>query len=176
MGRRFIEKAWPPVLAMAIIVAASNYLVQFPINDWLTWGAFTFPLAFLVNDLTNRFQGIRRARLVVACGFAVAALLSFWLAPWRIATASAGAFLISQLLDVQVFDRLRRTAWWLAPLVSTLLAAVIDTFIFFAGAFAGSGLPWHSWAVGDLAVKLAFALCLLVPYRVAISRFAPQPA
>lgn len=164
------------VMAMVLVVAASNWLVQFPINDWLTWGAFSYPFAFLVTDLTNRAFGAGRARQVVAVGFAVAILLSLWLAPWRIAVASGGAFLVGQLLDVSIFDRLRRAAWWLAPLVSSLLASVIDTAIFFAGAFAGSGLPWITWALGDLAVKLAVALAMLLPFRLLMAAYAPQAA
>lgn len=161
---------------MALVVAASNYLVQFPINDWLTWGAFSYPFAFLVTDLTNRAFGARRARLVVAVGFLVAIVLSLALAPWRIAVASGGAFLLGQLLDVQVFDRLRRASWWLAPLISSGLASVIDTFVFFGGAFAGEGLPWVTWALGDLGVKLAMAFLLLVPFRLLMASFRPSLA
>jgi len=164
------------VLAMTAIVALSNYLVQFAINDWLTWGAFTFPFAFLVTDLTNRAFGPRRARQVVAVGFLVAVALSLWLAPWRIAAASGSAFLLGQLLDVQIFDRLRRASWWLAPLASSALASLLDTAIFFAGAFAGEGLPWITWALGDLAVKLAMALVLLAPFRALMATYAPALA
>ena len=163
------------VAAMALVIATSNYLVQFPINDWLTWGAFSYPFAFLVTDLTNRAFGPRRARQVVAAGFVVAVALSLALAPWRIAIASGGAFLLGQLLDVQLFDRLRRASWWLAPLLSSALASVVDTFVFFGGAFAGEGLPWVTWALGDLAVKLAMALALLAPFRLLMAAFSPAP-
>lgn len=171
------------VLAMVLVVAASNYLVQFPLQipgtnsaEWLTWGAISFPFAFLVTDLTNRAYGPGRARLVIAVGFFIAVLLSFSLAPWRIAAASGGAFLLGQLLDVSIFHRLRRSAWWLGPLVSSSLASVLDTGIFFAGAFAGTGLPWFTWAVGDLTVKLAMVLVLLAPFRLLMASFAPLPA
>jgi len=167
------------VAAMTLVVAASNWLVQFAINDWLTWGAFSYPFAFLVTDLTNRAYGARRARQVVAVGFLVAVALSFALVEpgfWRIPVASGAAFLIGQLLDVSVFNRLRRSSWWLAPLVSSTLASVLDTAIFFSGAFAGEELPWITWALGDLAVKLAMALLLLAPFRLLMAVYAPLPA
>jgi uncharacterized PurR-regulated membrane protein YhhQ (DUF165 family) len=154
------------VLAMTIIVVASNILVQYPVNDWLTWGAFTYPVAFLVTDLANRRLGPAAARRVVYLGFALAVLCSIWLATPRIAVASGTAFLVAQLLDVVVFDRLRRGRWWRAPLVSSVLGSVIDTALFFSLAFAFTGLPWIGWAVGDLAVKLAVALAMLVPFRL----------
>lgn len=171
------------ILAMILVVAASNYLVQFPLEiagtnsaEWLTWGAISFPFAFLVTDLTNRAYGPARARQVIAAGFVIAVALSFTLAPWRIAAASGGAFLIGQLLDVSVFNRLRRAAWWLAPFASSALASIVDTGIFFAGAFAGEGLPWMTWAIGDLTVKLVMALMLLAPFRLLMASFAPLPA
>lgn len=154
-----------PVAAMAGVVALSNWAVQFPINDWLTWGAFTYPLAFLVNDLTNRRLGPETARRVVFVGFALAVALSVWLATPRIALASGAAFLTAQLLDTAVFDRLRRLAWWQAPLISTGFASVVDTGLFFSLAFAGTGLPWITWGLGDLAVKGAMALAMLVPFH-----------
>jgi len=167
------------IAAMTLVVAASNWLVQFAINDWLTWGAFTYPFAFLVTDLTNRAYGARRARQVVAVGFVVAVALSFALVDaqfWRIPVASGTAFLVGQLLDVSVFNRLRRSSWWLAPLVSSALASMVDTAIFFSGAFAGEELPWVTWALGDLAVKLTMALLLLAPFRLLMAAYAPQPA
>ncbi|MEO1190805.1 MAG: queuosine precursor transporter [Pseudomonadota bacterium] len=156
--------------AMVAVVALSNYLVQFLINDWLTYAAFTYPLTFLVTDLVNRRFGPGPARRVVFVGFLVAAALSLWLAPWQIAVASVTAFLTAQLLDVSVFDWLRRGTWWRAPLVSSVLASTVDTFIFFSIAFGGSEFNWIMLAVGDLAVKLAFTLVLLVPFRVLMSR------
>jgi len=164
------------VLAMVAVVAASNWLVQFPINDWLTWGAFSYPLAFLVTDLTNRWYGPTRARHVAYVGFALGVLLSLVLSDARIALASGAAFLSSQLLDITIFDRLRRASWWKAPLVGSVLASVWDTTVFFAGAFAFSGLPWLSWAAGDLVVKLSMALVLLVPFRAIMNLRAPALA
>lgn len=163
------------VAAMAVIVAASNYLVQFPLNDWLTLGAFTYPVAFLVTDLCNRRMGAGRTRLVVYAGFAVAVVLSVWLADWRIALASGSAFLAAQLLDVQIFDALRRRAWWLPPVASSLVASAVDTTLFFSIAFAGTGLPWETWALGDYGVKVLMALVMLLPYGSAIRSAAFRP-
>ena len=161
---------WVGVAAMIAVVAASNVAVQYPINDWLTWGAFTYPVAFLVTDLTNRSLGPAVARRVVLVGFALGVVLSVHLAGWRIGLASGGAFLVAQLLDVQIFDRLRRGTWWRAPFVSSTLASALDTALFFALAFAGSGLPWVTWAIGDYGVKLAMALGLLIPFRALMPR------
>ena len=153
-------------LAMAAVVLASNILVQFPINDWLTWGAITYPAAFLVSELVNRRHGPMQARRVAWVGFAVAVVASLVLAPARIAIASGAAFLLSQWLDIGVFDRLRHGSWWRAPLVATLLAAVLDTAVFWSIAFAGTSDPWVTWALGDLAVKLALGVALLLPFRL----------
>jgi queuosine precursor transporter len=155
----------PPVAAMVVVVAGSNFAVQYPINDWLTWGAFTYPVAFLVTDLTNRRRGPALARKVAYVGFALGVLLSILVAGPRLALASGSAFLTSQLLDIKVFDRLRRLTWWQAPLVSSALASVWDTAVFFGLAFTGSGLPWTTWAIGDLGAKAAMALLLLAPFR-----------
>nr|WP_246152384.1 queuosine precursor transporter [Roseospira navarrensis] len=151
---------------MAVVVVASNILVGYPINDWLTWGALTYPVAFLVTDLTNRRFGPARARRVVLVGFALAVVLSIALASPRIALASGTAFLVAQTLDVQVFDRLRNRVWWLPPLVSSVLGSALDTALFFTLAFAGTGLPWIGWGLGDFAVKIAVALALLPAFRV----------
>ena len=156
--------------AMATVVLASNILVQFPINDWLTFGAFSYPVAFLVSELVNRRFGPVQARRVAYLGFAVAIAASLWLAPTRIAIASGTAFIASQLLDISVFDRLRRGAWWRAPLIATVLAATLDTAVFFFIAFAGTTMPWISLAVGDLLVKLAVGVCLLLPFRLLIAK------
>ena len=179
------------VLAMAAVVTASNVLVQVPINDWLTWGAFTYPLAFLVTDLANRWAGPAAARRVVLAGFALALALSVSLAPPRVAVASGAAFLAAQMLDVWVFDRLRAGSWWRAPLVSSILGSALDTALFFTLAFApflvlfgedaawaaeavplfglGPAVPfWIGLAVGDFAVKIALALVALLPFRIAI--------
>ena len=166
----------PPILAMTAVVLASNYLVQFPINDFLTWGAFTYPVAFLVTDLTVRLQGPERARRAVYVGFALAVLLSLWLATPRIALASGAAFLAGQLLDILVFQRLRRAAWWKAPLVSSTAGSVIDTVLFFTLAFAGTGLPFVTLGLGDLAVKLVLAALFLAPFRAIIAFALPARA
>ncbi len=154
------------VMAMTVIVIASNILVQYPVNDWLTWGAFTYPVAFLVTDLANRRLGPAAARRVVYVGFALAVLCSAVLATPRIAVASGTAFLAAQLLDIRVFDRLRQGTWWRAPLVSSAIGSTVDTALFFSLAFALTGLPWIGWAIGDLGVKLAVALAMLLPFRL----------
>lgn len=164
------------VVAMAVVVVASNILVQHPIQlDWRvfgipaselwTWGALSYPVAFLITDLSNRALGPARARRVVFAGFALAVVLSVALAGWRIALASGSAFLLAQLLDVTVFDRLRRLRWWQAPLISSTLASTLDTLVFFALAFAGTAVPWVTLALGDYAVKLLVALIMLLPFR-----------
>ncbi|MEZ5810405.1 MAG: queuosine precursor transporter [Rhizobiaceae bacterium] len=195
----------PFVAAMAAIVVASNFLVQYPfahfgMQDLLTWGAFTYPVAFLVNDLTNRRFGPEAARKVVYAGFALAVVLSTWLATPRIAIASGSAFLTAQLLDVAVFDRLRGNAWWQAPFVSTLIGSVLDTVLFFSLAFAAAfgvldtvfgmndgslGFPvafmggevplWMSLAAGDFCVKVLVGLAMLVPYGALLSILKPVP-
>jgi uncharacterized PurR-regulated membrane protein YhhQ (DUF165 family) len=197
------QRLAPFVAAMAIVVAASNVLVQYPVpwlglGEILTFGAFTYPFAFLVTDLTNRSFGPSSARLVVTVGFAVAVLLSVMLATPRIAIASGSAFLLAQLLDVSVFDALRRQAWWQAPLISSVLGSLLDTAVFFGLAFAapfafldtgfgfedgslafpatvfGAEMPlWVSLALGDLAVKLIMALAMLAPYGALLAALRP---
>lgn len=151
--------------AMALVVVLSNLLVQHPINDWLTWGALSYPFAFLISDLLNRRYGPRPARRVAWAGFAAAVAVSVWIASPRIAVASGAAFICAQLLDIRVFDRMRHQQWWRAPMVSGVLAAILDTFVFFSIAFAASGAPWVTWALGDLLVKLALNLLMLLPFR-----------
>lgn len=160
-------------LAMVLIVVSANILVQTPVNDWLTWGAVTYPFTFLVVDLANRYYGPRAARRVVYVGFVVALVLSAWLATPRIAIASGSAFLCAELLDVVIFDRLRRRAWWLPPLASTLFASTVDTAVFFTLAFYGTDMPWVTLAIGDLGVKVALALFALLPFRVALALVRP---
>ena len=157
---------WRPILAMLIVITASNYLVQFPINDWLTWGAFTFPVAFLVTDLTNRALGAAAARRVAWVGFAIAVLVSLAVAPWRIAVASGVAFIVGQLLDIVAFNKLRTMSWWKAPLIGSVVASVVDTGIFFFLAFYGSDMNWLTLAAGDLGIKWLMAAVLLAPYRL----------
>lgn len=163
------------IAAMMLVVTASNYLVQFPINDWLTYGALTYPIAFLVTDLTNRCLGSAQARRVVIWGFALAVVLSLWLATPRIALASGVAFLSAQLLDIVVFNRLRQQRWWKAPLISSSAASTLDTALFFSLAFAGTGLPWMTWALGDLGCKLLIAGLLLLPFRLLVPVLVPTP-
>ncbi len=170
------KRLWPAIAAMVVVIVASNVAVQFPINDWLTWGALTYPVSFLVTDLTNRRFGPARARTVVYAGFAVAVVLSIYFAGWRIALASGSAFLAAQLLDVAVFDRLRRLAWWQAPLASSLLASAVDTALFFSLAFAATGLPWVTWGIGDFGAKIAMALTMLVPFRALMHVVATRAA
>lgn len=170
-----------PIAAMATVIVLSNLLVQHAINDWLTWGAFSYPLVFLVCDLTNRALGPVAARRVAWAGFAVAVGVSLALAPWRIALASGAAFIFSQAMDILVFNRWRRASWWKAPLLGSLVASVVDTAVFFFLAFAGSDLNWLMLASGDLAVKAAMAAVLLAPYRALLPRLGtwaapPQPA
>lgn len=164
------------VLAMGMVVLSSNILVQYAINDWLTWGAITYPFAFLVTELVNRAFGPAQARRVAWVGFAVAVAASAMLAPVRIAAASGLAFLLSQMLDISVFDRLRQSRWWRAPLIATMLAAVLDTCVFWGVGFAGEDLPWVTWALGDLGVKLVMAVCLLLPFRLLIGKHATTNA
>jgi uncharacterized PurR-regulated membrane protein YhhQ (DUF165 family) len=167
-----VRQILPPALAMSAIVLVSNILVQFPINPWLTWGAFSYPVAYFINDVCNRTSGPALARRVAWVGFSVGLILSALFAPVRIAFASGAAFIISQLLDVAVFNRLRRASWWKAPLFGSSAASIVDTSIFFGVAFAGSTIAWLPLAVGDLGVKLFMALALLPPYRVLVNRLA----
>ena len=187
-----IHRLIVPVVAMTLVVVASNILVQYPfepfgLGDYLTWGAFTYPVAFLVTDLTNRRYGPRVARQLVIVGFALAVVLSIWLATPRIAMASGTAFLVGQLLDITVFNRLRRQAWWRAPFVGSVIGSALDTALFFSLAFAGdpdmSGLVnlfgtdvmlWQSLAVFDFTVKMIIALIALLPYGALMSVILPM--
>jgi queuosine precursor transporter len=171
-------RPWPaplliPLAAMTAVVVASNWLVQYPINDLLTWGAITYPFSFLITDLTTRLQGPERARRVVWLGFTLAVLLSVWLATPRIALASGTAFLVGQLLDIRIFQRLRDGSWWRAPLVSSTVGSVVDTALFFTLAFGGTELPWITLALGDLGVKLLLAVLALAPFRAVLALATP---
>lgn len=159
-----------PALAMAAIVLVSNLLVQFPLNAWLTWGAFSYPVAYFVTDVCNRVAGPQFARRVAWIGFAVGLICSAMLAPARIALASGSAFIVSQLLDVAVFNQLRKRSWWKAPLFGSVAASIIDTALFFSLAFGGTKVPWLPLAGGDLGVKLLMAFALLPPYRSLVWR------
>lgn len=153
------------VLLMGTIVVASNILVQYPINRWLTWGAISYPVAFLVADLLNRRFGPAAARKVAYVGFVSALLVSIWVATPRIALASGLAFLSAQLVDIYVFDKLRNQSWWRAPFVGGVAGATLDTFVFFSVAFAGTGVLWPALLVGDLIVKLIVNTIMLAPFR-----------
>jgi len=154
------------IVSMGLVVVASNMLVQYQINSWLTWGTLTFPIAFLVTDLVNRHYGVKHARWVVLAGFIAGVIISPLLAPVRIAVASGIAFLIAQLLDVSVFDKLRNRAWWIAPFASTVLGAALDTFLFYGLAFHGVDPNWPQFAIGDLGIKWLVALLALIPYAM----------
>ncbi len=161
---------------MAAIVLVSNVLVQYPINPWLTWGAFSYPVAYLVTDVCNRAYGAGLARRVAWIGFAVGFIASALMAPLRIAVASGTAFIVSQLLDVALFNRLRRQSWWKAPLFGSVAASIVDTAIFFGLAFGGTEISWLHLAAGDLGIKLGMAFLLLPPYRILVARLAPPAA
>jgi uncharacterized integral membrane protein (TIGR00697 family) len=206
-----MSRILPGIVCMAAIVVASNILVQFLFGQWLTWGAFTYPLAFLVTDVMNRLYGAAMARKVVVAGFVVGVICSIVgtqiagefgpLVTWRIAAGSGLAFLTAHLLDVAVFDRLRKGAWWRAPFISSLIGSAVDTAIFFTIAFsawlafaepgndvswANDALPllglgpvlplWVSLALADWGVKLGIAVLALVPFRLIVEKLGGQDA
>ena len=155
---------------MAVVIALSNYLVQFPLphdrlGNWLTFSAFSYPIAFLIEDVANRTRGIAFAKRIVFFGFIVGVILSFATAPIRIAVASGSTFLVSGLCNVLIFHRLRHMQWWQVPLISTALSSVLDSAMFFSLAFAGTQTPWAQFAMGDLAVKLLMSVLFLPFYR-----------
>jgi uncharacterized integral membrane protein (TIGR00697 family) len=163
---------------MGVVVLTSNYLVQFPINyygleELLTYGAFSYPVAFLITDLANRSYGKVVARKIVYIGFIIGIIftLSFStnfadLISVRIAIGSGTAFMVAQLLDVQIFDYLRKKKWFVAPLTSSLIGSTVDTFLFFSISFYATGIPWFTLSLGDLAVKVFVALAMLIPFRL----------
>ena len=170
---------------MGVVVLSSNYLVQFPIQYYgleeiLTYGAFSYPVAFLITDLANRSYGKLVARKIVYIGFAIG--ISFTLLfstnfadliSVRIAIGSGTAFLVAQLLDVQIFDQLRKKKWFIAPLTSSLIGSTIDTFLFFSISFYATGVPWITLSLGDLAVKLFVSLVMLIPFRILLKISKP---
>ena len=170
---------------MGVIVLSSNYLVQFPIKHYgleeiLTYGAFSYPVAFLITDLANRSYGKIIARKIVYIGFVIG--ISFTLLfstsftdliSVRIAIGSGIAFLVAQLLDVQIFDRLRSKKWFIAPLTSSLIGSTVDTFLFFSIAFYATGIPWVTLSLGDLAVKIFVAITMLIPFRFLLGTLKP---
>ena len=170
---------------MGVVVLISNYLVQFPIQHYdlekiLTYGAFSYPVAFLITDLANRSYGKVVARKIVYIGFAIG--ISFTLLfstnfadliSIRIAIGSGVAFLVAQLLDVQIFDNLRKKKWYIAPLTSSIIGSTVDTFLFFSISFYATGVPWVTLSLGDLIVKVLVALIMLIPFRLLLKTFKP---
>ena len=168
-------------LFMGVVVLVSNYLVQFPIKYYglekiLTYGALTYPIAFLITDLTNRRYGKKIARKIVYFGFFLGVFLTIFfstnfsdLISIRIALGSGTAFIIAQLIDIQIFDKLRNKKWFIAPLTSSLFGSVIDTFLFFSISFYGTGVNWITLSLGDLFVKIFIALIMLIPFRFLLS-------
>ena len=172
-------------LLMGFVVLISNFLVQFPVKYYgleniLTYGAFSYPIAFLITDLANRSFGKTIARKIVYFGFGIGLLFTLIfstnfsdLISVRIAIGSGTAFIVAQLLDVQVFDRLRRKTWFVAPLFSSLIGSTVDTFLFFSISFYGTGVPWITLSLGDLGVKIFIALIMLVPFRLLLGTLKP---
>jgi|TARA_Y100001949_G_scaffold6482_1_gene4742 uncharacterized integral membrane protein (TIGR00697 family) len=171
-----------PVL-MGVVVLVSNYLVQFPIKHYgleeiLTYGAFSYPIAFLITDLANRSYGKLVARKIVYIGFIIGIAFTFFfstnfsdLISVRIAVGSGTAFIVAQLLDVQIFDQLRNKRWFVAPLTSSLIGSIVDTFLFFSISFYGTGIPWVTLSFGDFVVKILVALIMLIPFRLLLGIF-----
>ena len=174
MNRLFLTLSF----LMGVVVLSSNYLVQFPINYYgleeiLTYGAFSYPIAFLITDLANRSYGKLVARKIVYVGFVVGITFTLLfstnfadLISIRIAIGSGTAFMIAQLLDVQIFDKLRKKKWFIAPLTSSFIGSTVDTFLFFSISFYATGIPWITLSLGDLSVKIFVALMMLIPFRL----------
>ena len=168
---------------MGVVVLASNYLVQFPItyynlDEVLTYGAFSYPIAFLITDLTNRLYGKIVARKIVYVGFTIGVIFTLFfstnfsnLISIRIAIGSGTAFIVAQLLDVKIFDMLKKKEWFVAPLSSSLIGSTVDTFLFFSISFYATGIPWVTLSLGDLAVKIFVALVMLIPFRLLLGTF-----
>ena len=168
---------------MGVIVLGSNYLVQFPVKNYglekiLTYGAFSYPVAFLITDLANRIFGKNIAKKIVYIGFFVGVSFTIFfstnfsdLISIRIALGSGTAFIVAQLLDVQIFDKLRKKRWFVAPLMSSLTGSIVDTFLFFSISFYGTGVPWFTLSLGDLSVKIIVALLMLIPFKILLSSF-----
>ena len=170
---------------MGVVVSASNYLVQFPIKYYgleeiLTYGAFSYPIAFLITDLANRSYGKLIARQIVYIGFIIGISFTLFfstnfadLISVRIAVGSGTAFLVAQLIDVQIFDKLRKKKWFVAPLTSSFIGSAVDTFLFFSISFYATGIPWVTLSLGDLAVKIFVALVMLIPFRLLLGTLKP---
>ena len=167
---------------MSTVVLISNYLVQFPfnyfgLNEILTYGAFSYPIAFLITDLANKKYGKQTAKKIVYIGFFLGVIFTFYfstnfsdLISIRIVIGSGTAFIIAQLIDVKIFDKLRKEKWYIAPLVSSLVGSSIDTFIFFSISFYGTGINWITLGIGDLCVKIIIAIFMLIPFRMFIKK------
>ena len=172
-------------ILMGVVVLSSNYLVQFPIkyyglSEILTYGAFSYPIAFLITDLANRFYGKFVARKIVYIGFFIGIIFTLLfstdfadLISIRIAIGSGVAFITAQLLDIQIFDRLRKKEWFIAPLTSSFIGSTVDTFLFFSISFYATGVPWITLSLGDLAVKLFVSLVMLIPFRILLKISKP---
>ena len=172
-------------ILMGVVVLSSNYLVQFPINYYglseiLTYGAFSYPVAFLITDLANRFYGKFVARKIVYFGFFIGIIFTLLfstdfadLISVRIAIGSGVAFITAQLLDIQIFDRLRKKEWFIAPLTSSFIGSIVDTFLFFSIAFYATGVPWITLSLGDLAIKLFVSLVMLIPFKILLKISKP---
>jgi queuosine precursor transporter len=179
MKRLFIALSF----LMGAVVLSSNYLVQFPIkyyglDEILTYGAFSYPIAFLITDLANRSYGKIIARKIVYVGFVIGVIFTLFfstnfadLISVRIAIGSGTAFMVAQLLDVQIFDQLRKKKWFVAPLTSSIIGSIVDTFLFFSISFYATGIPWITLSLGDLAVKIFVALAMLIPFRLLLKTF-----
>ena len=178
MNRAFLTLSF----LMGVVVLISNYLVQFPINyfglnEILTYGAFSYPIAFLITDISNRFYGKIYAKKIVYIGFAIGICFTVLfstnftdLISIRIAIGSGTAFIVAQLIDVQIFDKLRKKKWFIAPLTSSLIGSTIDTFLFFSIAFYATGISWFTLSLGDLTVKIFVALIMLIPFRLLLRK------
>ena len=170
---------------MGVVVLTSNYLVQFPIKHYgleeiLTYGALSYPIAFLITDLANRSYGKEVARKIVYIGFALGVSFTLLfstnfadLISIRIAIGSGTAFLVAQLLDVQIFDNLRKKTWYIAPLTSSIFGSTVDTFLFFSISFYATGVPWITLSFGDLTIKILITLLMLIPFRLLLKTFKP---
>jgi len=179
MSRQFLLLSF----FMGVVVLSSNYLVQFPIKHYglenvLTYGAFSYPIAFLITDLANRSYGKIGAKKIVYLGFVIGIIFTLLfstnysdLISIRIAIGSGTAFIVAQLLDVQIFDFLRKKKWFVAPLTSSVIGSTIDTFLFFSISFYGTQISWFSLSLGDLAIKIIVALIMLIPYRFLLGTF-----
>ena len=171
---------------MGVVIIISNYLVQFPINkfnlqDVLTYGAFSYPITFLITDLANRRFGKEKARKLVYFGFIFGILLTLFVSTnfediisIRIAIGSGAAFLVAQLIDIEIFQKLRNNVWFVAPMTSSIFGSIIDTFLFFSISFLGTGIPWVTLALGDLFVKILMTFLMLIPFRLLIIKIRDQ--